>query len=285
MSLSIQTNVNSLVAQENLRVNSNFQAQTIQRLTSGYRINSSADDAAGLAVANKFRSDTVELSQGVRNASDATAQLQIMDGGTNNISQMLDRMRTLATQSASATYTGDRGKLNTEFQSLTNEIDRQAQSIGLTVGGANATQLSVYIGGGKQAGYPVDNAVSVDLRGGAVDATSLGLKSTKDGQEKSVGISTATDGSNALALLDQAQSRIGEVQAQIGKGQNQLSYAVNLAQSQITNFSSAQAQIRDADIASEAANLSKAQVLQQASMAAMAQANSAPQAILSLLRG
>ena len=106
MAFSIQTNVNSLVAQENLRVNSNFQSQTIQRLTSGYRINSSGDDAAGLAIANKFRSDTAELTQGVRNANDGVSQLQIMDGGMNNIGKMLDRLKTLATQSSSSTFTG-----------------------------------------------------------------------------------------------------------------------------------------------------------------------------------
>src|SRR6201991_4733520 len=104
MSLSIQTNVNSLVPQENLRVNSDFQSMTIQRLTSGYRINSSGDDAAGLAVANKFRSDVAELSQGVRNANDGISTLQIVDGGLNNISKTLDRLKTLATQSASGTF-------------------------------------------------------------------------------------------------------------------------------------------------------------------------------------
>src|SRR5512146_1711397 len=116
MSFSIQTNVNSLVAQENLRVNSNFQSQTIQRLTSGYRINSSADDAAGLASANKFRSDVSELSQGVRNANDGVSSLQIADSGMSNISKMLDRLRTLATQSASSTFTGDRTVLDGGLQ-------------------------------------------------------------------------------------------------------------------------------------------------------------------------
>ena len=135
MAFSIQTNVNSLIAQENLRVNSNFQSQTIQRLTSGYRINSSGDDAAGLAIANKFRSDTAELTQGVRNANDGVSQLQIMDGGMNNIGKMLDRLKTLATQSASATFTGDRTVLNKEYQTLVGEIDRQAQGIGLSSGG------------------------------------------------------------------------------------------------------------------------------------------------------
>src|SRR3954462_14947437 len=112
MSFSIQTNVNSLIAHENLRVNGNFQSQTIQRLTSGFRINSSGDDAAGLAIANQFRSDTAELMQGVRNANDGISTLQIIDGGMNNISRMLDRLKTLATQSSSSTFTGDRTVLN-----------------------------------------------------------------------------------------------------------------------------------------------------------------------------
>src|SRR5918997_3529823 len=119
--LSIQTNVNSMNAQENLRVTNQFQGRTIARLTSGYRINQSGDDAAGLAVANKFRSDIAELAQGVRNANDGLSTLQIIDGGLNNISKILDRMKTLATQSSSATFTGDRDTLNDEFSSLMGE--------------------------------------------------------------------------------------------------------------------------------------------------------------------
>src|SRR4051812_36807548 len=176
MSFSIQTNVNSLVAQENLRVNSNFQSMTIQRLTSGYRINSSADDAAGLAIANKFRSDTAELSQGVRNANDGISQLQIIDGGMNNISKMLDRLRTLATQSASGTFTGTRSVVNSEFQSLLSEIDRQAQSIGLNTGGTFAKTLDVYIGGGSGSQNVANAVVSLDLTKSTVDSQSLGLK-------------------------------------------------------------------------------------------------------------
>src|SRR5450432_2103197 len=106
MSISIQTNVNSLIAQENLRVNSNFQSKTIQRLTSGYRINQSGDDAAGLGVANAYRSQVAELTQGVRNANDGVSTLQIVDGGLSNITKMLDRAKTLATEAASDTFTG-----------------------------------------------------------------------------------------------------------------------------------------------------------------------------------
>jgi flagellin len=180
MSFSIQTNVNSLVAQENLRVNSNFQGQTIQRLTSGYRINQSGDDAAGLAVANKFRSDVAELSQGVRNANDGISQLQIIDGGMNNVSKMLDRLRTLAAQSASDSFTGDRSVLNKEFSNVLSEIDRQAQSIGLDQNGQFAKALSVFVGGGRTHSTgdvsTVNGAVTVDLAASAVDSQSLGLK-------------------------------------------------------------------------------------------------------------
>jgi flagellin len=179
MPFSIQTNVNSLIAQENLRVNSNFQNQTIQRLTSGCRINSSGDDAAGLSIANKFRSDTAELTQGVRNANDGVAQLQIMDGGMNNIGKMLDRLKTLATQSASGTFTGDRSVLNSEYQSLITEIDRQAQGIGLSTGGHFATKMGVYVGGGTTAAGTADTAngtVSLDLSTSVVDTKALGLR-------------------------------------------------------------------------------------------------------------
>ncbi len=175
MPLSIQTNVASLVAQENLRVNSEFQSRTIQRLTSGYRINSSADDAAGLAVANKFRSDVAELTQGVRNANDGVSQLQIIDGGLNNISKILDRMKTLATQSASTTFTGDRTTLNNEFQSLVGEINQQAANIGLVSGGQFNTAIQVYIGGGGSV--QSNSIVTVDLSGTAnrADSTALGV--------------------------------------------------------------------------------------------------------------
>ena len=178
MAFSIQTNVNSLIAQENLRVNSNFQSQTIQRLTSGYRINQSGDDAAGLAIANKFRSDVAELTQGVRNANDGVSQLQIMDGGISNIGKMLDRLKTLATQSASSTFTGDRTVLNKEYQTLVGEIDRQAQGVGLSSGGRFATSLGVFIGGGQTAGGAANTAngsVTLDLGGSAVDTKALGL--------------------------------------------------------------------------------------------------------------
>jgi len=177
--IDIQTNVNSLVAQQNLNTNSIFQSKTIEQLTSGYRINSSGDDAAGLAVANKFRSMVAELTQGVANGNDGTASLQIMDGGMNNISQILDRLKTLAMQSASESFTGDRSVLNSEFQSDLQEIDRQAQSIGLNVGGTFAKSMAIYLGAGGGSQSASNSVVNVDLSNATVDSSSLGLVSNQ----------------------------------------------------------------------------------------------------------
>ena len=160
MPFSIQTNVNSLVAQENLYTNSKFQSKTIDELTSGYRINQSGDDAAGLAIANGYRDTEAQLTQGVSNANDGVAQLQIMDGGMSNIGTMLDRLQTLATESATQGFTGNRSVLNNEYQGLVAEIDRQAQSIGLSTGGHFAQNLNIYVGGGESvSGPPVPRTV------------------------------------------------------------------------------------------------------------------------------
>ena len=132
---SINTNIASLQAQNYLRTDANFQNETINQVTSGLRIVNSGDDAAGLAIANADRSNEAVLTQGIQNANDGLSQLQTADGGMSNISQLLDRARTLATESASGTFTGDRGVLNSEFQSVIQEVNRQAQAIGLNQGG------------------------------------------------------------------------------------------------------------------------------------------------------
>lgn len=175
--ISIQTNVTSLMAQENLNKVNTFQSNTIQQLTSGYRINSSGDDAAGLAIANGYRSGVTELNQGVMNANNGISQLQIIDGGLSNISTILDRLKTLATESASSTFTGSRSTLNQEYSQLLTEITRQASNINLDAGGTFNNLLSVYIGG---ANLGSNATVSVDLSGAqsAVDATSLGVSTT-----------------------------------------------------------------------------------------------------------
>jgi flagellin len=277
--LSIQTNVAALYGQQNLSVNSAFQQTTISRLTSGYRINSSADDAAGLAVANALRGQRNELTQGVRNANDGVSQLQIIDGGLNNVSQILDRLRTLATQSASGTFTGDRTVLNQEFTKDLTELDRQAGNIGLNTGGNYLQSLSVYIGGGigtNNGNIIGSTSETIDLSASTADSTGLSINGST--------VDTAANAQSALSAIESAVVSLGKIQGAVGAGINQLGFAISLGQSQITNYAADESRIRDADVASEAANLSKSQVLMQSSMAALAQANQIPQSVLKLLQ-
>src|SRR5271170_3151976 len=138
-SISFQTNFASLVAQNNLSQNTAFETNTIEQLTSGYRINQSGDDPAGLAVANQYAGGIAQLTQGVVNANDGLSALQIADGGLNNISTILDRLQTLATESASSTFTGNRADINDEYQQLVSNISQEAANIGLNAGGTYNT--------------------------------------------------------------------------------------------------------------------------------------------------
>lgn len=183
---SLVNNLSSQNAQGRLNSTSSQLNQTLQRLSSGLRINKSGDDAAGLAIANGFRSDISVLSQGVRNANDGLSTLQIIDGGLNTISGLLDRAASLASQSATGTFTGDRNTLQSELTSVLGEIDRQAQNIGL--GGVAGTDegrfnraINVFIGGGANASA-AGNSVAVDLSNSRVDQTGLSLNNLNIGQ-------------------------------------------------------------------------------------------------------
>ncbi len=166
-----------MVGEENLGINNNFQTKTIEALTSGYRINNSGDDPAGLAVANQFRDNVAQLTQGVINANSGVSTLQIIDGGLSNISTILDRLQTLATESACTTFSGNRNNINVEYQQLIGEMTQQATNIGLNNGGSYNVINNVYVGGGSSN---ANSEVTVDLSGtqNAVDATSLGLANT-----------------------------------------------------------------------------------------------------------
>ena len=205
MSFRINTNIASLQSQEYLRNTSENQSKTIGRVTSGLRILSSGDDAAGLSIANSFRSDQAVLRQGIRNANDGLSTLQTIDGGINNISKLLDRARTLATQSASGTFIGSRNVLNSEFGSVIAEIDRQAQAIGLNAGGEFAKALSVFIGGGKSSGgiSAIQNGASqVDLSSSTVDAKSLGLKGALAQGLTATDIGTGSPSTSVSAIVN-----------------------------------------------------------------------------------
>jgi flagellin len=185
MAFSLISNLGSLESQSRLNVTGAKLNQAIQRLSSGLRINMSGDDAAGLAIANKYRSDISVIGQGIRNANDGLSTMQTIDGGLNNISTLLDRASVLSAQGASDTFTGNRDVLQAEFSKVLAEVTRQAQSIGLVAGGVNNKALTTVIGGGSDtfAASNSNNGVQIDLSGAAnrVDATGLGLSSANIG--------------------------------------------------------------------------------------------------------
>jgi flagellin len=239
MAISLVSNLSSLGSQSRLAATSNQLNQTLRRLSSGLRINSSGDDAAGLAIANKYRSDISVLSQGVRNANDGLSTLQIIDGGLNTISNLLDRASTLASQSASDTFTGDRATLQAEFSNVLDEITRQAENIGLVNGGANNKALTTVIGGGSDTFAAVNgnNGVQVDLSGSAnrVDATSLSLNSLNIGATTGSATGSGANGidfSSSTATLGQNETLTFQ---KVGANGTLESFTVSLTSGQTAN--------------------------------------------------
>lgn len=264
-SFSVVSNISAANAQANLGATSMGLQKTITRLSSGFRINSASDDAAGLAVANAYRSEQAVLSQGIRNANDGLSTLQIQDGAMNNIGTLLDRMATLATQAASDSATVDRTTLQAEFADVISEIDREA-----AVAGIDASQaFSIFVS---------NNGANGEVSGtiGAADATDLGVNA--------LDISTAAGAQTAVSTISTAVGTLGSAQATIGTLQNRLQFAVGLAQSQVVNTKAAESRIRDANVAEESANLTRFSILTQSGVAALAQANQQSSAVLSLLR-
>ncbi len=267
MSFSVLNNIAAANAQANLATTNIGLNKALNRLSSGLRINSSGDDAAGLAVANSYRSTVAVLNQGLRNAGDGLSTLQIKDGALNNISNLIDRLSTLATQSASASAAVNRTTLNTEFQDVLDEIDREAAVAGLTASAGFSVFVSNDSGNGTIGGTI-----------GAADTSSSGLNIT------GLSIATAGNAATAVATLATAVTTLGGIQAQVGTIENRLQYAISLAQSQIVQTTAAESRVRDANVAEEASNLTKFNILTQAGIASLAQANQTTGAVLQLLR-
>lgn len=265
-SFSVVTNLASVNAQANLYQTGIGLNRALTRVSSGLRINISGDDAAGLAVANAFRSDSNVLTQGVRNANDGLSNLQIKDSALNNISKLIDRLSTLATQSASGqTSTTSRTTLNQEFQDVLGEITREATVAGLTA----SAGFSVFVSNNGTNGV-IANTI------GAATTTALGINA--------LAVDTQANASTAVSTLATAVTTLGTVQGQVGQLENRLSYAISLANTQIVNDKAAESRIRDANIAEESANLTRYNILNQSGIAALAQANSSNSAVLALLR-
>ena len=262
-SFSVVSNVSAANAQANLNTTNIGLQRALSRLSSGFRINQAGDDAAGLAVANGYRSDQAVLNQGIRNANDGLSTLQIQNGALDNISNLLDRLSTLASQSASSGFTGSRSTLNAEFSSVVAEIAREVGVAGL----GTAQGFSVYVSSGT--GGTVGGSI------GAADTTTLGIAA--------LDISTAAGAATAVGAVKTAVGTVGTVVGSVGAIQNRLQYAVGLAQSQSVNTKAAESRIRDANIAEESANLTRYQILTQSGIASLAQANQSSSAVLKLL--
>lgn len=275
MGFSVNTNLSSLNAQSTLEGTQMGLQRTLARLTSGLRINSAADDAAGLAVANRHRLDNTGLTVGIRSANDAISKLQIEDGAMNNISSLLDRALTLASQSASDTFTGSRTTLDAEFQSVLSEITRNATAAGIETSNANLNARSVFVGNTQTSTSASVTYVSFALTT-AVDAEGLGISSQN--------ITSQANANTAITNLQTAIGTLGTVQGRAGAAMNRLSFAISQAQTMSVSVKASESRIRDANIAEEAAALTKYNILTQSGLSALAQANQSSQSVLSLLR-
>jgi flagellin len=274
MSFSIVTNLASLNAQNALNSTQTSLQTTLQRLSSGLRINSAGDDAAGLAIANRDLLDNSGIQAGIQAANDAISNLQIKDGAMNNITDLLNRALTLASQAASSTFTGSRTTLDNEFQSVLNEITRDAGAAGLQTGSNDLTTRSVFVGNTQINTGASVSYVSWTLTT-AVDSQGLGI-STQN-------ITSQTNAVAALSALQTAVGNLGTVQGAGGAAMNRLQFAINEAQTLSSSVQAARSRIMDANMAQEATNLTKYNILTQSGMAALAQANQSSASVLSLL--
>jgi len=275
MSFSVVTNIAAMNAQAQLLKTNAGLERTIGRLTSGLRINMASDDAAGLAVANRHHLDASGLQVGVRNANDGISKLQIEDGALNNITALLDRAVVLAAQSASSTFTGSRATLDDEFQSVLQEITRNATAAGLETGNANLNARSVFVGNTQTSTSNFVTYISFAITT-AVDSEGLGL-STQN-------ITNQANAATAIAALQSSIATLGTAQGRVGSAMNRLQFAITQAQTMSTSVTASESRIRDANMAEEAAQLTKYNILTQSGLAALGQANQANAAVLSLLR-
>ena len=275
MASTINTNMQSLNAQRNLGVSQNSLTTSMQRLSSGLRVNSAKDDAAGLAIAERMGAQVRGMNVAVRNANDGISLAQTAEGALGKVSESLQRMRELAVQSANASNgTTDRANLDAEFQQLNEEVTRVLKGTKF-----NGTDL---LSTGATLTFQVGaNNVGTDQI--AVDTTDLsagtGLAAVTGG-----GITTVTLAKAAMDNLDDAIDEITTARATFGAVQNRFDAVIGNLQVASENQSASRSRIVDADFASETANLSRSQILQQAGTAMVAQANQLPQGVLALLR-
>ena len=274
--LSILNNISSLQAQNSLNMNSTSLNNTLNQLSTGKRINSGADDAAGLAIANGLQANVTALTQSVQNASDGVGLLQVADGALSQITTLLNRAVTLATESASGTVSsGQRTSLDAEFQSITTEINTIGQKT--TYNGAavfNAGTMTVFMSDSSTAGTTSVGVALVTVDAGHLNGVSL----TADA------LTTVASSTQALTDINSAIADVAALRGTLGASSNQLQAATNVMNSQITNVQNAESGIMDANIGTTTSNLAKYTVLQQTGIAALQQSNQMSQSVLKLLQ-
>ncbi len=293
MGLRIRTNVSSLLAQRNAQNNSNELDRSLEKLSSGFRINRAADDAAGLAISESLRAKVRGLNQAKRNASDAVSMVQIAEGSLSEVGNILIRLRELTVQSSSDTI-GDveRGYLNREYTQLVDEIDRVSSTSefnSLKLFDPNqADRLVIQVGVNNSEPEANIDTISLSLEGlKTFNSEGLGL-----GKGAEIG-PMEMDGSDAIArenisskltTVDNALNRVNSERATLGSVQSRLDTAVNNLGIQTENMNTANSRIRDVDFAEETATLSQAKILQASSISVLSQANAKPDMVMQLLR-
>lgn len=286
MAAVINTNLASLNAQRNLNTSQASLNTSLQRLSSGLRVNSAKDDAAGLSIATRMDAQVRGQTVAIRNANDAISLAQTAEGALGKITDALQRMRELAVQSANATNeSGDRDNLQTEFKQLQEEITRITEGTKFNnkaLFNGTAGSLTFQVGAGTTA----QDTITVDeinLTSGSTTAADVAA-ATATGTVAISG-STATNATAAIDAIDDALTAVNTSRSTLGAVQNRFESVISSLQVSVENQSAAKSRIMDADFAAETANLTRAQILQQAGTAMLAQANSVPNNVLTLLRG
>lgn len=274
MAMSVRTNVASLMAAGNLASTNKSLSNVLGRISSGLRVNSASDDAAGLGVATNLETDAKSTTQAMRNANDGISMIQTAESASNEVVDILQRMRELAVQSSSETLDDDeRSYITDEFDELSDEIARIANVTefnGIELADGTTTQVDVQVG--------IQNGTSsrITLDVGELTTTALGLTA-------SVSLASVTDAQSAIENIDAALDTVNGYRSDLGAVQNRLDSAINNSQAYLEALSSAQSAIQDADFATETSEMTKMQIMQQAGVAALAQAKNMNQSVISLL--
>ena len=283
MSLVINTNVASLNAQRNLSNTQGALAKNLSHLSSGMRISSASDDAAGLAISENLKAQIRSTSQAERNASDGVSLSQVAEGALEQVGNLLTRMRELAVEASNGTVdTNSAIYLNNEFNALRSEIDRISKVTAFNnknlLDGTIAAGLDIQVGINKSANDTISIALS------QFDSTTIGSNGNSAQHLSSAALDTQVNAQTSLATLDDAITQISSARASMGAVQNRFAVAVaNLSQTG-ENLAAANSRIRDVDVAAASGDLARNQVLIQAGVAVLAQANQQPQSVLALLR-